>query len=248
MFIQRIIISLFLLLFVWSCKTQNIFEQKQSKNSKDSLDASFVYDPNYQYTVRKDDKITISLWGQDELSVGSVYGIYNSNEVYGKWLMVDADGKIEIPKIGSLYVLGKNIPQLKDTLRKIFGKWIVNPVVDVKVLNKQITLLGELKNPGVQQVDRDHNNLLEMIGRAGGTEFYANIKFVKVLRQQGTDVRVVNVDLTKPDDFVNRNIALHPGDIVIVPSKKFKQFDKRVSTIIPFTTAISAAAILLSIF
>ncbi len=245
---KRLATYLLLAVALTSCKTQNLFVQKQSASLKDSVDASFLYDPGYQYVIRKDDKIAISVWGQDELSVGSVYGIYNSNEVYGKWLLVDADGNIEAPKLGTTNVLGKTIPQLKDTLRKALKKWIVNPVVDIKVLNKEITLLGEVKTPGVQKVDKDQNSLVEMISRAGGTEFYANIKLVKVLRQQGPDVKVINVDLTRPDDYLNRNIQLHPGDIVIVPSKKHKEFDKRISTIIPFTTTISAAAILLRLF
>lgn len=245
---KRLASFVLLALALASCKTQNLFVQKHSTPLKDSVDASFLYDPGYQYVIRKDDKIAIGVWGQDELSVGSVYGIYNSNEVYGKWLLVDAEGNIEVPKLGTTSVLGKTIPQLKDTLRQALKKWIVNPVVDVKVLNKEITLLGEVRTPGVQKVDKDQNSLVEMISRAGGTEFYANLKVVKVLRQQGADVKVINVDLTKPDDYLNRNLQLHPGDIVIVPSKKYKEFDKRISTIIPFTTTISAAAILLSLF
>jgi polysaccharide biosynthesis/export protein len=239
------------LTLIWllsSCKTQNMFVQDRSEQFKDSLDVVFEYDSAYQYVLRKDDKVSISVWGQDDLSVGSVYGIYNSNEVYGKWLMVDAGGKIDIPKLGSTYVLGFTIPQLKDTLRKAFHKWILNPVVDVKVLNKEVTLLGEVRIPGIQKLDKDQNSLIEMISRAGGTEFYANIRQVKVLRQHGRDVHVINIDLTRMNDYLNRNIQLHPGDIVIVPSKRYKQFDKRISTIIPFTTTISAAAILLGLF
>ncbi len=248
---KRLFLSPSLLWLLWllcSCKTQNLLVQKHSNAVKDTTDKTFVYDANYQYVVHRDDKISISVWGQDELSIGSVYGIYNSNEVYGKWLLVDADGMLEIPKLGSTYVLGKTIPQLKDTLRSAFKKWIVNPVVDVKVLNKQVTLLGEVKNPGIQTVDRDQNNLLEMIARAGGTEFYANLKIVKVLRQEGYNVRVINIDLTKSGDYLQQNIQIHPHDVVIVPSRRFKQFDKRISTIIPFTTAISAAAILFNLF
>jgi polysaccharide biosynthesis/export protein len=162
--------------------------------------------------------------------------------------MVDAKGQIELPKIGSFEVLGKTVIELKDSLKKIFSGWIVNPIVDVKILNKQITLLGELKNPGVITVDKERNNLLDMVGRAGGFEFYANLKKVKVLRQHGTDVWVTNIDLTQDKNYTTQNLALEPGDVVIVPSKKYKTFDKRISTIIPFTTAISAAAIVFGLF
>ncbi|WP_428225817.1 polysaccharide biosynthesis/export family protein [Flavobacterium sp.] len=238
-FKTAIILSIFC-----SCKTQNILESKVEINNKEA----FQYNANYQYTIRKDDKISISVSGEDAMSVGSVYGIYNSNEVYGKWLLVDADGNIEIPKIGTTNVLGKTIPEFKTYLKEKLKKWIIEPVVDVKVLNKEITILGEVRNPNAIQVDKDRNTLLEMVSKAGGFEFYANLKAVKILRQQGENVLVTNIDLSKETNILNQNIQLYPGDIVVVPSKKYKEFDKRVSTIIPFTTTITAAAILLGAF
>lgn len=231
-----------------SCKTQNLFVQKGAGNNTGSLDSTFFYNPDYEHVIRKDDKVSISVWGQDELSVGSVYGIYNSNEVYGKWLLVDKLGNVELPKYGTFKVEGYSIPVLKDSLKDIYNKWITNPIVDVKVLNKEITVLGEVKNPTVVQVDKDRNTLLELISKSGGFEFYANLKYIKILRQEGEHVRVANIDLTKSGSYLEKNIQLHPGDVVIVPSKRYKCFDKRISTIIPFTSTVTAAAILLGAF
>ncbi|MEC4049265.1 polysaccharide biosynthesis/export family protein [Flavobacterium sp. SUN046] len=233
--------SLAIILLFASCKTHNLLEKKVGTLDK----AAFAYDDSYQYKIRKDDKISLSVWGEDNLSVGSVYGIYNSNEVYGKWLLVDANGNIEVPRIGTKNVLDKTIPQLKEELKNEFKKWLVTPVIDVKVLNKEITILGEVRNPNTFQVDKDKNYLLEMISKTGGFEFYANIKSIKILRQEGQDVKITNIDLTNSDDILNTNVLLHPGDVVIVPSKKNKEFDKRISTVIPFATTITAAAILM---
>lgn len=238
---KKLIISSLLTLLLFSCKTNNVLEQE---NATQDLE-NFKYDPNYEYRIRKDDKITLSVWGQDDLSVGSVYGIYNSNEVYGKWLLVDINGNIEIPKLGTTNVIGKTVPELKEEIKTKLKKWLVNPIVDLKVLNKEIAILGEVRNPAVIQVDKDFNTLLELISKAGGLEMYANIKAVKILRQEGDNVRVTNIDLTKMKDVPNQNIMLHPGDYVIIPSKKSKDFDKRISTVIPFATVASAAAILM---
>jgi polysaccharide export outer membrane protein len=230
--------------FLVSCKTQNLLVEKN-----EILDMKpFLFDSTYQYKIEKDDKVSISVWGEDGYSVGSVYGIYNSNEIYGKWLLVDANGNIEVPKIGTTNVLGKTIPELKEILKNNLKQWLINPVVDVKVLNKEITILGEVKNPNTIIVDKEHNTLLEIVSKAGGFEFYANLKSIKVLRQNGENVYVANIDLTDASDILNKNIQLHSGDIIIVPSKKNKEFDKRISTIIPFTTTVSAAAIILGLF
>lgn len=212
------------------------------------LDSVFGYDSLFQYHIRRNDKITISVWGQDELSVGSSYGIYNSNEVYGKWLMVDASGNIEVPKLGTFHTEGLTSIQLKDSLKSRFAEWLVNPVVDVKILNKDLTILGEVRNPGVYPIDKDQNTLFELIARSGGYENYANLKYIKVFRQQGPDVHVATIDLWHYGIYSAQNIQLHPSDIVVVPTRKYKEFDARISTIIPLTSAVTAAAIFKSAF
>ncbi len=243
-----ILYSLIILSLLSSCKTTNLFVDKNASNDPAALDCIFVANNKYEYQIRKDDKITISVWGQDEYSVGSTYGIYNSNEVYGKWLMVDAKGNIEIPKIGSLYVEKMTIVQLKEKLKKSFGEWIKIPIVDIKILNQEITVLGEVRDPQVIPVDKSRNTLLELIARCKGFEFYANTAYIKVFRQVGEDVHVANINLNKSGSMTAKNINLYPGDVVVVPSKKYKEFDKRISTIIPFTTALTSAAIFMSAF
>lgn len=231
-----------------SCKTTNLLVDKKAGNSVSNLDSTFISSSTYQYHIRKDDKITVSVWGQDEMSVGSTYGIYNSNEVYGKWLMVDPEGNIEIPKLGRFHVENMSMIQLKDSLKNRFGQWIKNPIVDIKILNREITVLGEVRDPQVITVDKERNTLLDIIARCKGFEFYANPRYIKVLRQVGENVHVANINLTKSGNEGMKNINILPGDIVIVPSKKYKEFDRRVSIIIPFTTTLTAAAIFMGAF
>jgi polysaccharide export outer membrane protein len=210
-------------------------------------DSVFMYKPDYEYRIRKDDKITMSIWDHDDLSIGSLYGIYNSNEVYGKWVLVDANGQVTLPRIGNFSIGGMTVIEAKDSLAKLYGKWIVNPIIEVKVINKEINVLGEVKTPGKFVVDKDNNTIFDIVARAGDFDFYANKKCVKIIRQDGASVKMINVDLTHADNYLNRNIQVLPGDMVIVPSKKNKEFDKRISTIIPIVSSISALALMLGL-
>ena len=91
---KKLLYFLFFLVLFTSCKTQNILDKMETPMAPS---ADFAYNKEYQYTIRKDDKLSISVWGEDAYSVGSVYGIFNSNEGYGNWLLVDANGNVEIP-------------------------------------------------------------------------------------------------------------------------------------------------------
>lgn len=225
-----------------SCKTQNLFQSPKNEESL-SVNTFLKVKANYQYVIRKDDKINISVWDHDELSVGSLYGVYNSNEVYGKWLLVNGNGDINVPKIGPVHVSGLTVIQLEDSLKLKFGDWIKAPVVNIRVLNKEVTVLGEMKSPGKISVDKDNNTLIDILAKAGDFDFYANKKKVKVIRVENNQPREITIDLTSGENFMARNIQIIPGDLIYVPSKKGKDFDKRFSTIMPFLSIVSALAI-----
>ena len=246
---KSLLYILLLVVVLSSCKTQNIMEERKEDVRYQHVysDSVFMYKPDYEYRIRKDDKITMSIWDHDDLSIGSLYGIYNSNEVYGKWVLVDANGQVTLPRIGNFSIGGMTVIEAKDSLAKLYGKWIVNPIIEVKVINKEINVLGEVKTPGKFVVDKDNNTIFDIVARAGDFDFYANKKCVKIIRQDGASVKMINVDLTHADNYLNRNIQVLPGDMVIVPSKKNKEFDKRISTIIPIVSSISALALMLGL-
>ncbi|MCA6362155.1 MAG: response regulator [Bacteroidetes bacterium] len=238
-----------LLFFLNGCSAQNLFEKKQAANDLVSGDTAFFkYDPFYEYRISKDDKVTISVWNHDDLSVGSLYGIYNSNEVYGKWLMVDAEGMIPVPRIGRVKIGGLTQREAKDTLVKKYSLLVVNPVLEVKVLNKEVTMLGEVKTPGNYLLEKEHNTLIELIGRSGGFEFYADKKQIQVLRIVDGLQKQVTVNLTGRDQHLETNIQLHPRDIIVVPSRKGKMWDKKSGSVIPIASVISALALVFNFF
>ena len=238
------------LLALTGCRTQNLFvgDPDRDRHPVTAADSLLLFNPDYQYTIRKDDKVSISVWGHDDLSVGSTYGIYNSNEVYGKWLMVDAEGSIEVPRFGHMQVENMTLLQLKRRIKDSVSQLLVNPIVDVKVLNREISMMGEFKSPATIKIDKERNYLLDLIAQAGGFDAYADKSCIKVFRQRGEDAHIITVDLTSRGDYRYKNLPLYPGDIVIAPSRGYKEFDRRVSVIIPFTSAMTASAIFLGAF
>ncbi len=225
--------------------TQNLF---QAGKVTPASTTAFALTPDYQYRIRPDDKLSVSVWDHEELSVGSIYGIYNSNEVYGKWLLVDAGGQIDLPKVGSFAVAGLTVTEAETALRTTLSKWIVNPIVHLTVLNKEITLLGEVNTPGRQLLDKERNSLVDIVGRAGDFGTYADKRRVQVIRQiEGKPVATV-VDLTQLDLLAQHNLTVLPGDVVYVPSRGSKMFDKRSQSVIPVASAISTLIIIAKLF
>ncbi len=131
-----------LALLLSDCKTQNLFNSAvEGQSPSDSLFLKIT--AGNEYHIQKDDKLNISVWNNDDVSVGSIYGIYNSNEGYGKWLMVDQAGEISIPQLGSIHVAGLTVTQTKKLITNKFAQTIRQPIIDIKILNREVSVLAK---------------------------------------------------------------------------------------------------------
>lgn len=233
-------LTILLSLMLTSCVTQNLFEKgSKSYNEPESYNA-------YVHHLKKDDKISVSIWNHDDLSIGSVYGVYNSNEVYGKWVMIDPKGFAKLPVVGNVKLGGLTLDGAKDTLVNIYGKLIKEPVIEIKVLNLEVTVLGEVNSPGNYKLDKSQNNLIEVLGMAGGFHYYADKTKIKVIRGDLTDgsAKQFYIDLTDMEDISTGKLNIHPNDIIYIPAKNGKELDKKAPTLVPFASAASALAVL----
>jgi polysaccharide export outer membrane protein len=240
------VVMVFMTLAVFfSCKTQNLSYIPVS-SFNDSL--KFFRASHAEHVIQPDDKINLSIHGHEDLSVGSVYGIYNANEVYGRWLMVDPEGMVALPRLGTTQLAGLTISEAEDSLNVWYGKWIVNPIVRLRVLNRQISVLGEIKSPGILNLEKENNQLSECIARSGDFDFYADKRKVQVVRMINDTLKAFTVDFTDSDDIRYTALSVKPGDIVYVPSRKGKVWDKRSGSILTVTGVITTIAIITQIF
>lgn len=199
------------------------------------------------YQIRPDDKITVSIWNNEDLSVGSVFGIYNSNEVYGKWLLVDQNGEVVLPKIGRMQVGGLDCVEAASQISTILEKEIRDPVVVVKVLNREVTLTGEFNDPRNYSLDKEVNRLPEVMGLAGGPTDYANIKKIKLTRNCDGYARSYSINLKQLTPAEANAIIVQPGDIIHAPAGKGKFLEKKAPLLIPVASLLSGVAILISV-
>jgi polysaccharide export outer membrane protein len=240
------IILIFSLTFMFgSCKIQNLMQSSNIETNNEDLFST--ENRNYEYTIQPEDKLSISIWGHDDLSVGSVFGIYNSNEVYGKWVLVDRDGGVALPQLGQVKVADLTTRQLTDSLKLSYSKFIKKPIIVVKVLNKRVSLLGAVKQASSMILDEDQMPLLELIAKAEGFDYYADRSQVKLIREKDGLPKEYIIDLTQMGTYEQSNILIRPGDVIYVPNKNGKAFDKKSNRMLPFFGVISSLAVFISV-
>lgn len=206
-------------------------------------------DEAYEHIIQPDDKITLSIWGHDELGVGSSFSVYSSTLESGKYIVVDQQGKVSLPLVGDIELKGLTAREANLFLNKLYSKYVRNPIIYLRVLNHAITLLGEVNSPGNYSLVKQKTDLLEILGEAGGFTKYANKSAIKILRFHPEDeVEEIFIDLTDIETIYQSSLILRDRDVVYVPERKLKTTEQIIgSTLVPVVGVLGTISIIVSL-
>jgi len=134
---------------------------------------------------------------------------------------VDEDGSVVLPVIGRVPVAGltrrETAKQITDMYRKNLLK---DPIIDVKILNLKVTLLGEVKAPGNYPLDKDRTTLIDIIGQSGGLTDRADERTIKVVRRGESKQQVFIVNLRDIKSLDDSKLILQNNDVIYVTQNK----------------------------
>ena len=171
-------------------------------------------------------------------------GSGSSGTSSGQEFQVGEDGTVALPVIGHVDVLGLTRIEATKKIEDIYRKSLLkDPIIEVKIINLKVTILGEIKTQGNYQLVKDKTTLVELIGEAGGLTDKANEKNIEIIRGDPDHPIVKRIDLSDLRSLSDPAATLQNGDIIyIAQNKRAIQTDK-VST---FSTIIQPALIVLN--
>jgi len=138
--------------------------------------------------------------------------------------VVDEQGNINFPILGSLHVAGLTRWQLQNKIKDELTKrdLLKDMVVTVEFLNFKISILGEVSNPGTYNIKGDKATLLEAISMAHDLTIYGRRDQVYVIREQNNTRTTYRVDLRSSDLFNSPAYYLKQNDIIYVQPNKVR--------------------------
>jgi|SRR5437660_969339 len=179
---------------------------EQARNNKPAA-ADSVPTPvaGSDYVIGADDTLQISVWKEPDLTES---------------LPVRPDGKISLPLLNDIPAAGLTPMQLKDSITEKLRKYIADPRVTVVVTamnSRRVFVTGEVLHTGAMPL-LPNMTILQALSAAGFTQF-ANLKNVYLLRSEnGRQVKLpFNYKDVVKGNHPEQNIALKPGDTVVVP-------------------------------
>ena len=149
--------------------------------------------------------------------------VTGSNNESGGYL-VNPDGTIDMTILGSIKAAGFTKSQLKQNITNLIlsKKQLVDPIVDIRYLNFEVTVLGEVSKPTVITVPNEKISFLKAIGLAGDLTIYAKRDNVLLIREENGKKITRHINLNSSNFFNPPYYYLQPNDVIYVEPNKQK--------------------------
>lgn len=159
---------------------------------------------------------------------------------------VRPDGKISIDLIGDVQAAGLTPEQIAAQIQEQMGRFKRDASVSVSVTSSPsqfVTVYGEVAMPGTFALANDMR-ISEAIGKVGGTNPFASLNKIRIVRSDGKQTEVVRVrlkDIAKGDQTTN--VAVQEGDLIVVPPTVLARIGYAVQMVFfPFQPLVSGAS------
>jgi len=169
--------------------------------------------PSAEYRIGPGDALNIFVWRNPELTLT---------------VPVRPDGRLSIPLVEDVVAIGKSPTTLAREFEERLSKYVKEPLVTVIVesfvgpIPEQIRVIGEAAQPRALPYRADMTLLDLMIAVGGLTKYAAGNDSVIVRTAQGEqNTYSVHLNSLIRDGDIESNVALRPGDILIIPQRLF---------------------------
>lgn len=243
-------IFIVLTLFLTSCGINSSIMLKMPKGDKAHLYDSVPMQPKSAYVISIDDKIAFQLYtnqGEILLTGNADVGMKQISSSLEINYLVGKDGMVELPKLGKVKVEGLTIEECENILEDFYGLEYLNPFVQVQIKNQRVLVFpgsgGEAK---VIPLENNNTTLMEALALAGGLSERGKAKAIKLMRKEGNERKVYNIDLSTIEGLPYADMVVQANDYIYVePSPKVIR--EAAKELVPIISIISSTLVIITV-
>lgn len=153
--------------------------------------------------------------------------------------LVDADGNIEFPVIGTVEVAGMTIIDVEEKIAEEVAAFLKDPVVSVRFVNFKVSVLGEVARPGIVEMDGERLTILEALTSVGDLTLYGDRENILIIREDNGQREYARVNLRSSEIFTSPYYYLKQNDVIYVEPLKQKAYiaADRSRQVLPWVSA-----------
>ncbi len=244
-----IIFFTLILLLINSCaptKRAAYFRINQEVRNFEQPDRSYDIGKDSLYIIKPGDElyITVSTSDNEPNNFGTSEIGFTDIELLS--YLIDRDGFVKLPYIDKIKLSGMTIDEASGIIESELSQYLYQPVVSMKLVNARITVLGEVRSPGVYRINNKSINIYQALGYAGDITVYGNRKNVLIVREQNQIVTKKYVDLTNDQILGSPWYTLQPDDIIYIEPLQRRVLGTETVPWGLITSAISTTVVILT--
>ncbi len=164
--------------------------------------------------------------------------------------LVDQNGNIQLPLIGSVQVFGLTTAQAREALEKKLIVYLKEPVVSLRLANFRVSVLGDVLRPGVYPVNNERVNISEALSMAGDLTITGVRGNVLLIREDRGVREYIRLNLQSKDLFSSPYYYLQNNDVLYVQpgTAKYASVDSSYRNVSIVLSALSVIALIISRF
>ena len=221
-----LVISIISIIFITSCASRKNLVYFQDE----PIEAGVLVSEPEQLIYKPDDIITINVSALDPDTVrpfnlpvvanSTNVGLNAQAQLQVQTYLVDYDGNIQFPVLGTIKVSGLTRTELTSLLTERISTYVNDPIVNVRLANFTITIIGEVSRPGTFTIQDERITLLEALGMANDLTIYGARKNVLIIREVDGKKKFATVDLTSINTVNSPVYYLQQNDVIYVEPNK----------------------------
>lgn len=137
--------------------------------------------------------------------------------------LVDQTGHIDFPVLGKIKLSGLTIRESKELMSNRLKDYVKDPVVETRIINFKVTLLGEVGRTGPVISHNQKLNIIEAIAAAGEIPITGRKDNVLIIRQKGDQREFARINLNSKDVFKDPYFNLMQNDIIYVEPSRIRR-------------------------
>lgn len=177
---------------------------------------------------------------------GNING--QGSEASTAYYLVDPNGDISFPIIGTIHVSGLTKAEVADKIAgEIYPKYVKDrPNVEVRLMNFRVVVVGAVGSPGIKRSTSERMNFFEAIALSGDLNIKGERETILLYRTNADGTREVHrLNIHDKNFLLSPYFNLQQNDIIyVVPNKSMANtswtLSPAVSTTLTFVGGISS--------
>jgi len=141
--------------------------------------------------------------------------------------LVDVKGNINFPVVGELKLEGLTKSAAIELIKDKLKPYLKDPIVNIQFMNYNVTVLGEVLQPGKYSIPNERVTVLDALSLAGDMTVYGKRENILITRENNGKLEFARLNLNSDEIFTSPYFYLQQNDVVYVEPNTVKSISSQ---------------------